>query len=119
LILAAVSRDLSGFEAREGETTGGFFWFVGLAPALIVAVGVAAAAQQSTYSLMPVFGKSYGLAEATLAALVTALSVGNVLVQVPLGLAAERFGVRAMIVSCALATATCAVLLPLTMGTLA
>jgi MFS family permease len=119
IILAAVSRNLSGFEAREGEVSGGFFWFVGLAPALIVAVGVAAAAQQSTYSLMPVFGASYGLAEATLAALVTALSVGNIVVQIPLGLAAERVGARAMIVGCALATAVCAVLLPMTIGTIA
>jgi MFS family permease len=117
-ILFAVSRDLAGFEAREGETTGGFFWFAGLAPALIVAVGVAAAAQQSTYSLMPVFGKAYGLGEATLAALVTALSVGNIVVQIPLGLAAERFGARTMIVSCALATGICATLLPMTIGTL-
>lgn len=118
-VLAAVSRNLSGFEVREGETTGGFFWFASIAPALLIAVGVAAAAQQSTYSLMPVFGKSYGLAEATLAALITGLSVGNIILQIPLGLAAERLGGRAMIIVCALATAVCAVLLPMTIGTLA
>lgn len=118
-ILAAVSRNLSGFEAREGEVSGGLLWFAGLAPALLFAVGVAAAAQQGTYSLMPVFGGAYGLGDATLAALVTALSIGNIVVQIPLGLAAERFGARAMIIGCALATAVCALLLPATIGTLA
>ena len=86
LILQLVSKDLGGFEA-DG--------------------------QQSTYSLLPVFGAAYGLPEAALAALVTALSLGNILLQIPLGLGAERAGARIMIVACALATATCTLLLPL------
>ncbi len=44
---------------------------------------------------------------------VVALSLGNILLQIPLGLLAERFGGRAMIVVCALATIACAHLLPL------
>ncbi|MGE3308304.1 MAG: MFS transporter [Rhizobiaceae bacterium] len=113
-ILALVSGKLSGFEEQEGEKAGGLLWFAGLAPTLLVAVGLAAATQQSTYALMPVFGTAYGLAEATLAALVTALSIGNIVLQIPLGLAAERFGGRTMMIACALMTATCAVLLPIT-----
>jgi len=42
-----------------------------------------------------------------------ALSLGNIFLQIPLGLLSERFGGRAMIIFCALATAVCAALLPL------
>jgi MFS family permease len=116
LILRAVSSKLTGFE-DDGQVSGGIVGFAKLAPALLLAVLVAAAVQQSTYALIPVFGTGYGLPEATLAALVTALSAGNILLQIPLGLMAERFGGRAMIVFCALATAACALSLPLLITT--
>ncbi|WP_292720592.1 MFS transporter, partial [Mesorhizobium sp.] len=69
LILRAVSSKLTGFE-DDGQVSGGIVGFAKLAPALLLAVLVAAAVQQSTYALMPVFGTGYGLPEATLAALV-------------------------------------------------
>lgn len=110
--LAFVSRGLPAFEdAADGEASGGFLWFARLAPALLLAVGVAAAAQQGTYALMPVFGAGHGIAEAALPALITALSVGNIVLQIPLGLLAERFGGRAMVIACAIATGSCAILL--------
>ncbi|MFA6155687.1 MFS transporter [Mesorhizobium sp.] len=112
LILRAVSSDLAGFE-DDGQSGGGLLGFARMAPALLLAVLVSAAVQQSTYALLPVFGGGYGLAEAVLAALVMALSLGNILLQIPLGLLAERFGGRAMIIVCALATTACALLLPL------
>ncbi len=116
LILRAVSSKLTGFE-DDGQPASGLFGFAGLAPALLLAVLVSAAVQQSTYALIPVFGAGYALPEAKLAALVTALSAGNILLQIPLGLMAERFGGRAMIVFCALATAACALSLPLLITT--
>ena len=112
VILRAVSSKLTGFE-EDGQPASGLVGFARVAPALLLAVLVSAAVQQSTYALVPVFGSSYGLAEAVLASLVMALSLGNILLQIPLGLLAERFGGRAMIIVCALATATCALLLPL------
>jgi MFS family permease len=115
-ILRGVSSSLSGFE-DDGQSSGGFFGFARLAPALLFAVLVSAAVQQSTYALMPVFGSAYGLPERVLAALVMALSMGNIFLQIPLGLLAERFGGRAMIIFCALATAVCAVLLALLITT--
>lgn len=117
-VLFMVSAGLPGFEAPQGrgdeaeERVGGVIWFAALAPALLFAVLVSSATQQSVYSMLPVFGASYGLAAATLAALITTLSAGNVLLQIPLGLAAERFGGRSMVVFCALTTAICAILLP-------
>ncbi|MEQ1950536.1 MFS transporter [Mesorhizobium sp. CN2-181] len=110
VVLGLVSSSLAGFEADE-EPSGGFFFFMRAAPALLTAVLVSAATQQSTYSLMPVFGSSFGLAAATLAALITALSIGNIVLQIPLGLAAEKLGARSMIIFCAVATGTCALLL--------
>ncbi|MGX9145076.1 MFS transporter [Mesorhizobium sp. 128a] len=116
LILRALSSKLTGFE-DDGQPASGLFGFARLAPALLLAVLVSAAVQQSTYALIPVFGAGYSLPEAKLAALVTALSAGNILLQVPLGLMAERFGGRAMIVFCALATAACALSLPVLITT--
>ena len=107
---------LAGFE-DDGKPAGNVLAFMRAAPALLVAVLVSSATQTSTYSLLPVFGASYGLVETTLAALVTALSIGNIFLQIPLGLAAERFGARAMIVTCAVTTALGALLLPLVIQT--
>jgi MFS family permease len=116
IILRLVSSKLTGFE-DDGQPAGNFFGFARLAPALLLAVLVSAAVQQSTYALIPVFGSAYGLAEATLAALVMMLSLGNILLQIPLGLLAERFGGRPMILACAIATTACALLLPLLITT--
>lgn len=111
VILQLVSNDLRGFDA-DGQPKMNVLSFARVAPALLLAVLVSASCQQSTYSLMPVFGAAYGLRDAVLAALVTALSVGNIVLQIPLGLAAEKVGARAMIITCATATATCILLLP-------
>lgn len=116
VILRLVSSKLAGFE-DDGQPAGSFVGFARLAPALLLAVLVSAAVQQSTYALVPVFGAGYGQPEAVLAALVMALSLGNILLQVPLGVLAERFGGRPMILACAVATTTCAVLLSLLITT--
>jgi MFS family permease len=110
-MLFAVTSNLSGFEddGKEAEDVRGF---MRAAPALLAAVLVSAATQTSAYSLLPVFGADYGVGEATLAALVTALSIGNIIVQIPLGLASERAGARTMMLACALVTALGASLLP-------
>jgi MFS family permease len=110
-ILHLVSSGLAGFEGESGQA-GGVFGFAMIAPALLAAVLSSSAVQQSTYSLTPVFGAAYGLPEAVLASLITALSLGNIVLQIPLGLAAERLGGRTMMLACALATACCALLLP-------
>jgi MFS family permease len=110
-LLFATTAGLRGFEddgAPKGSVLG--FWLV--APTLLFAVVVSAATQQSVYSLLPVFGAAYGLPEATLAGLITAMSAGNILLQLPLGVMAERFGARPMIVACAVVNSTCALLLP-------
>lgn len=113
MLLYLTSRDLRGFEEGEGKQPGGVWRFWQLAPALLLAVIISAACQQSIYALLPVFGAAYTLPEATLAALITVMSCGNIVLQIPLGLLAERVGARPMIVACALANMTCALMLPI------
>jgi MFS family permease len=111
-ILHLVSAGLAGFEGESGHVNN-VLGFAKIAPALLAAVLSSSAVQQSTYALTPVFGAAYGIQEAVLASLISALSIGNIVLQIPLGLAAERVGGRAMILFCALATACCAALLPI------
>ena len=54
---------------------------------------------------MPVYGPAHGLGETKVAALLTVFIAGNVALQVPLGLAAERWSARNILILCASATA--------------
>lgn len=119
-VLSIVSRRLTSFDSPEEEASSmGVLGFARIAPALLAAVLVAAANHQSVYALMPVFGAAHGLAEATLATMLAVLSFGNIILQIPLGLAAERLGGRTMMLACAAASGCCALLLPLVIGSAA
>jgi MFS family permease len=87
------------------------------APALLFAVFATAAFEQAVLSLLPVYGLSYGIGERSLSALLTVLVAGNVALQVPLGLAAERRSARSVSIVCALATVLGCLLLPLLIAT--
>lgn len=110
-LLFTTTAGLRGFE-EDGSPRGSVLGFWMVAPTLLFAVVVSAAVQQSIYSLLPVFGAAYGLPEAALAGLITAMSAGNILLQLPLGMMAERFGARPMIIACALTNSACALALP-------
>lgn len=113
LILFLVRRQLPGFDSDEPDAAEGVVAFARIAPALLAATCVSAAVQQSNYSLLPLFGAGYGLATALIALLVMVLSLGNIFLQIPLGMAAARFGARQMVLTCAAATALAAALLPI------
>lgn len=87
------------------------------APALLFAVFVTAAFEQSLLSLLPVYGLSYGIGERSLSALLAVLIAGNIALQIPVGLAAERWTARTASIACALATLLGCLLLPLLMAT--
>jgi MFS family permease len=91
--------------------------FLPLAPTLLLAVFVTAAFEQAIFSLFPLYGTSYGIAERGMSALLGVLVAGNIVLQVPLGMAAERFGTRAAMVGCAVFTAAGCALLPLLIQT--
>ena len=52
-------------------------------------------------SLMPVFGVRIGLSEATAAQMLTAIAIGNIIFQFPIGWMADRFDVRLVLGMCA------------------
>jgi MFS family permease len=115
MLLAATTGRLVGL--NDGSPSKGVLHFWKVVPVLLIAVIVSAAVQQSTYSLLLVFGTSYGLAEATLVALIIALSLGNIVLQLPLGLMAERFSAKAMIEICAIISLAGALLMPILVTT--
>lgn len=119
--LAVVSRRLPSidFGHESGEGRKGVFAFWAVAPALLTAVCVSAASLQANVALLPVFGAGFDLPETILPRLVTALSVGNIFIQLPLGIAAERIRPRVLIVFCACVTVCAAALLPLLISTVA
>lgn len=119
MALAFATRGFGGFGPREEEVSGGIIGFARNAPALLLAVTVTAATQQILYSLSPVYGSKFGLGVAVLAGLATALSIGNILLQLPLGLAAERFGARTMMLVSAGVTMLCVLSLPLVISSYA
>jgi MFS family permease len=115
IYLAAILPSLPSPEhATEKTSVRGFLPH---APFLLLAVAVTAAFALGILSLLPIYGLSYGIGEARMSAMLGVFVAGNMALQVPLGLAAERFGARDVMVACALATALGCLLLPLLIGT--
>jgi MFS family permease len=115
ICLAAVLRRLPPLDHGGGEAS--VRSFVPHAPVLLLAVIVTAAFEQAILSLLPVYGSAYDMAEASLSALLTVLIAGNIALQVPLGLAAERFTARIVLIACSAASALGCLLLPLLIET--
>jgi MFS family permease len=101
----------------EGEAQASVGGFIGKAPILLFAVILAAAFEQAYLSLFPPYGLSYALSEAEIAMLLSVLIVGNVVIQVPLGLAAERWRPRSVLIVISALTAIGCLLQPIVMGT--
>ncbi len=93
--------------------------FVQLAPALLLATAVAAAFEQSVLSLLPVYGAAYGILPHGMSALLTVMIAGNIVLQLPFGLMAERFAPRHLLLICAGVSAVGVMLLPVFIETLA
>ena len=91
--------------------------FVGKAPTLLFAVILAAAFEQAYLSLFPPYGLAYALSEAEIATLLSVLIVGNVVIQIPLGLAAEVWRPRIVLIVISALTAIGCLLQPVVMGT--
>jgi MFS family permease len=88
------------------------FGFLPAAPIVMLAAAVAGLVESADLSLLPLFGLHAGLNERTALLLVTVFLVGNVALQLPIGLLADRFGRRVMLGVCALTSAIGPLLLP-------
>ena len=84
---------------------------------LLAAVVVAAGFEQAVLALLPVYGIHYGIAEASMSALLSTMIAGNIAMQVPLGLLAERLTARLVRFLCVALTVLGCVLLPLLIET--
>lgn len=110
LCLAAALPRLPGFHEADDHASIGRF--VPLARLLLLAVMVTAAVEQSVLSLMSIYARSYGSSEATTSLLLAVFVAGNIALQFPLGMIAERIGPSKGLVFCASATAVGCLLLP-------
>jgi MFS family permease len=100
-------------EAEPEETRpSGILSFAQKAPMLLAAVGAFAVFDAATLSLFPVYGVQNGLDLATSANILTAMILGNVLLQFPIGWLCDRIAPRLVMAGCALITASSLVLLP-------
>ena len=97
----------------EESSPSGIFDFAPKAPMLLLAVGVFSIFDAASLSLFPVYGVQNGLDIATSANLLTALILGNMLLQLPIGWLADRFEHRWVLTGCALITTVCLLILPL------
>ena len=97
----------------EEASPSGIFEFAPKAPMLLAAVGIFSIFDAATLSLFPVYGVQNNLDLATAANLLTALILGNMLLQLPVGWLADRIEHRWVLAGCAAITSVCLLLLPL------
>lgn len=94
------SPDITGSERGGGA---GFARYIWIAPMATAAVFVFGAVETGGFALFPVYGARIGYSEADAAMLLTAVGLGNVLMQIPLGLVSDRMrDRRPLLVICAL-----------------
>ena len=91
--------------------------FVPLAWLLLFAVVVAAGFEQGILALLPVYGTYYAITEARMSALLSLMIAGNITLQIPLGLLAERFTAQTVRLGCVTATILGCALLPVLIET--
>jgi MFS family permease len=89
--------------SAHGGTGNGFWRYIFLVPTATAAVLVFGAVETGGFALFPVYGARIGYSEADAALLLTAIGLGNVLLQVPLGLISDRMrDRRTILAACAL-----------------
>ncbi|ODN68472.1 MFS transporter [Methylobrevis pamukkalensis] len=104
ILLAAVVPVLFAFKANpplDASHGRGFLRFVTLVPMATFAALVFGATESGLLSLLPIYGLRLGLDERTATLLVSAVALGNIGLQIPLGLLADRTDRRVLL--CALA----------------
>lgn len=85
----------------EEEPSRGFAAFLWAAPAATLAALVFGAAETGAFALLPLYGIATGLDVAAATTLVSFVSLGNLVFQVPLGLVADRIDRRVVLLFCA------------------
>ena len=91
-----------GARRSHSRRCGGLASAVRAAPMVMLAAVVAGLVESADLALLPLFGLHAGIGERASLLLVTVFMAGNVVLQMPIGLLADRFGRRFMLGGCAL-----------------
>jgi MFS family permease len=86
------------------------------APIVMLAALVAGLVESADLTLLPLFGLHSGMDERAALLLVAVFMAGNVILQVPIGLLADRYGRRTLLGICAAASCVGPLLLPTSLG---
>ncbi|MBZ9845500.1 MFS transporter [Mesorhizobium sp. CA5] len=108
--LAVVVKRLPKVDEAENKVS--VLGFIPMAWLLMSAVIVAAGFEQAILALLPVYGTHHGIPEARMSALLSVMIAGNIAMQVPLGLLAERLTARLVRFGCVAVTVLGCVALP-------
>lgn len=101
-----------GVKVEEGGV-GGFLPYVWLVPTATAAVLIYGAVETGSFSLFPVYGVRLSMPEADVALLLTAIGLGNVMLQIPLGYLSDSVKDRRLVMlGCAVIGFSGMVLLP-------
>jgi len=98
-------------EPEEKQTTS-IISFAPKAPMLIAAVACFSVFDAATLALLPVYGVENGLSQSTAAFALTALIVGNIFLQYPIGWLADIYNTRTMLTYCGAITALLTITIP-------
>ena len=99
-----------------GHSTHGVLKLIAAAPVIMLAGMAGGAIESAGYTLLPVYGVKLGLPEATAVLMLTMYYAGNLVLQIPLGMLADRFDRQRALVACFIVAFVCPILLPLTMS---
>ncbi len=114
LPISRVSDDAGGEEQEHVS----ILRFAPKAPMLLIAICVHAIFDGGMLSFLSVYGVRMGMTVEDAALAITALALGNVFFQIPIGTIADRTSKPATMIGCFLVAATCLVLLPFAIATL-
>jgi MFS family permease len=114
LPLAVLRRVTSA--AQEFTPLRGLSGALKTAPIVMLAALVAGLVESADLTLLPLFGLHSGLDEPAALLLVAVFMAGNVVLQVPIGLLADRYGRRALLGICALTSCIGPLLLQVSLG---
>ena len=107
-VLRRVTKRDPGVRAAAAASMGA----VRAAPVVMLAAVVAGLVESADLALLPLFGLHAGIGERAALLLVTVFMAGNVVLQMPIGLLADRFGRRFLLGICALLSGIGPLLLP-------
>ena len=97
----------------EGESTS-FVRFIWLVPTATAAVLVFGAVETGGFALFPIYGARIGYSEADAALLLSMIGLGNVMLQIPLGMVSDRVSDRRhLLLGCAVIGLVGTLLMPL------